>query len=267
MEKFNHKKSLGQNFLKSEKALTEIIESAQIEKNEWVLEIGPGLGVLTEKLLKNGARVLAVEKDKNLIEILNKKFQEEIKNGQLFILEQDGLLLDINNTPIKNSSYKIIANIPYYITGEILRLSLSVWRQPKKIVFMLQKEVAKRICATDQKESLLSISVKIFGEPKLISIVKAGSFVPAPKVDSAILEIKNISKNNFGNITEENFFKIAKAGFAHKRKMLGGNLKELFKKRTEDILIQSKIDPKLRPENLTIENWIEITKNYSKMNP
>jgi 16S rRNA (adenine1518-N6/adenine1519-N6)-dimethyltransferase len=195
MEKFNHKKSLGQNFLKSERALTEIIESAQIEKNEWVLEIGPGLGVLTEKLLKNGARVLAVEKDKNLIEILNKKFQEEIKNDQLFILEQDALLLDINNSPIKSSSYKIIANIPYYITGEILRLALSAWRQPKKIVFMLQKEVAKRICATDQKESLLSISVKIFGEPKLISIVKAGSFVPAPKVDSAILEIKNISKN------------------------------------------------------------------------
>lgn len=267
MEKFNHKKSLGQNFLKSEKALTEIIESAQIEKNEWVLEIGPGLGILTERLLKNGARVLAVEKDKNLIEILNNKFQEEIKNGQLFILEQDALLLNINNTSIKNASYKIIANIPYYITGEILRLALSVWRQPKKIVFMLQKEVAKRICATDKKESLLSISVKIFGEPKLINIVKAGSFVPAPKVDSAMLEIKNISKKFFQEITEENFFKIVKAGFAHKRKMIGGNLKEILKDKTEEILIKSKTDPKLRPENLTIENWIEITKNYSKTSP
>jgi 16S rRNA (adenine1518-N6/adenine1519-N6)-dimethyltransferase len=236
MEKFVHKKSLGQNFLKSEKAFRDIIDSAQIKKDEWILEIGPGLGALTEKLLGSGARVVAIEKDKNLIDILNKKFEQETKEGRFFLIEQDALLFNISVSPIQNNEYKLVANIPYYITGEILRLALSVWRQPKKIVLMLQKEVAKRICATDKRESLLSISVKIFGEPKIISTVKAGSFVPAPKVDSAILEIDHLSKEKLAGLEEKIFFLIVKAGFAHKRKMLGGNLKTILQEKTEEIL-------------------------------
>ncbi len=259
MEKFQHKKSLGQNFLKSEKALKQIVEAGGISNGEWVLEIGPGLGVLTEKILEKGANLVSVEKDRNLIENLNKKFEKEIKNGNLFLIEQDALVFETENSPLQNKNYKIIANIPYYITGEILRKALSIWRQPTKMVLMVQKEVAKRICSKE-KESLLSISVKIYGEPKIIDIVKAGSFYPAPKVDSAIIEISSISKDKLNGIDEAKFFEIVKTGFAHKRKMLGGNLKEIYKENTDNILEKTNISYKSRAEDLKLEDWLKLTK-------
>lgn len=264
MENFKHKKSLGQNFLKSEGALSKIAEAGEIKQDEWVLEIGPGQGVLTKKLLEKGAKVLAVEKDRLLIVELKKRFKDEIENNNLTLLENDILNFDIEKTPIKNNPYKIIANIPYYITGEILRMALSKWRQPNLMVLMVQKEVAKRICAKDNKESLLSISVKIYGKPEIIGIVKAGSFVPAPKVDSAIIKISNISKDALKELDEETFFEIVKTGFAHKRKMVVNNIKSVLGERTETIFKTLLLDTKKRPEDLNLENWIQITKIYSK---
>lgn len=260
------KKSLGQNFLKSEGALNTIIQSGRIQENDLILEIGPGQGALTEKLLASGVKVLAIEKDLRLISFLKNKFSEEVKTNQLTILEQDVLDFD----PDQNlKKYKIIANIPYYITGAIIRKFLSANNQPERMVLLVQKEVAQRIIARDQKESLLSISIKIYCEPKIEKIVSAGSFVPAPKVDSAIISFENISKNSFlkNEINEKNFFEILHLGFAHKRKILKKNLEPFLKKNEiEKILKKLKIDSKIRAEDLSLENWIEITKEVKVKN-
>jgi 16S rRNA (adenine1518-N6/adenine1519-N6)-dimethyltransferase len=230
-ETLKKKKSLGQNFLKDKNILDKIVEAGEISQGELILEIGPGDGGLTEQILKKECRVVAIEKDDRLIPILKEKFAEQISSKKLVLIHKDILKFKPEDSGLTESNFKIIANIPYYITGEIMRKALSEWPKAKNVVLLVQKEVAKRIIASDQKESLLSISVKVFGEPKLIGIVKAGSFSPAPKVDSAILKIENITNKNFTNIDQERFFLIVKTGFAHKRKMISGNLKEIFKEK------------------------------------
>ena len=249
------KKSLGQNFLKSKAAVQQILTAAHLSPGDTILEVGPGKGVLTEGLLESGARVIAIEKDDRLIEFLNDKFEEQIKRGQLEIVHQD--ILDFNNDDetgkkLLKKSYKLVANIPYYITGALLRKFLESSNQPERMVLMLQKEVAKRIVANDKKESLLSISVKAYGEPKYIATVPARYFSPAPKVDSAILQISNISKKFFteNKISEEKFFRILKSGFAHKRKVLIKNLNT-----TPEIFQKINLSPKIRAENLSLKEW------------
>ena len=263
---FYKKKSLGQNFLRNAGALRKIVDAGKIISDETVLEIGPGEGDLTKELISAGAKVVAVEKDSRLIPILEKKFSKEIKTGQLTIVHRDILEFNPSDFNLTANSYKLIANIPYYLTGEILRKALSKWPQPSKIVILVQKEVAQRIVACDGKESLFSMSVKIYGDPKIIGIVKAGSFVPSPKVDSAIISIENISKKHFQGeslnlkkglpLNEKRFFEILKAGFAHKRKMISGNLKSVLENKTGEKLPLCKIAPSARAENLTLENWL-----------
>lgn len=250
------KKSLGQNFLKDKNILNKIVSAGEIVKEETILEIGPGDGGLTEKLLEKGARVIAVEKDDRLIPILKEKFAKEISSEKFILIHEDILDFKPKAFGFNDLNFKIIANIPYYITGEIMRKALSEWPNAKNIVLLIQKEVAKRIVASDQKESLLSISVKVFGSPKLISIVKAGSFSPAPKVDSAILKIENISNKNLGEVAKERFFEIVKAGFAHKRKMISGNLKNIFGEKTEEKLASCNINPNQRAEEISLEKWL-----------
>jgi len=272
------KKSLGQNFLKSKKALSAMIEAGKITSEDTVLEVGPGQGALTERLLETGAKIIAVEKDDRLIEYLNKKFVEETKNGKFSLIHGDILELDLNSLGLKSSKYKLIANIPYYITGLIFRKFLSENIQPSKLVIMVQKEIADRIIARDGKESLLSLSVKAYGTAKKIMKVEKENFSPKPKVDSAILLIDNISKDFFlptpntarqaGNeISEEKFFEIIKTGFAHKRKMLIANLKEKFvpptqigKNDLKKFFQDLKIPEKSRSEDLRLEDWKEIIK-------
>lgn len=252
------KKSLGQNFLKSVPALNAIISSGEIKKYDIVLEIGPGKGALTEKLLEKSGKVIAIEKDRDLLEILQEKFKEEIKNGKFVLINEDVL-----NYEIKEKNYKIIANIPYNITGAILKKFLTSKNQPERMVLMVQNEVARRIVARDGDESILSISVKAYGNPKIIMKVPARYFSPAPKVDSAIIAINNISINTFeGNkVNEEKFWELVKNGFAHKRKVLISNLKDLYKKeKILEIFETLNISEKTRAEDLTLENWIAITK-------
>ncbi len=265
MEKIYAKKSLGQNFLKSKKALIAMVDAAQVHHGELVLEIGPGQGVLTEKLLETGAKIIAVEKDDRLIEPLKEKFVKEIESGQLKIIHDDILELDLHSLGLKVGEYKLIANIPYYITGLIFRKFLSGDFQPSKLVLMVQKEIADRIIARDSKESLLSLSVKVYGEPKKIMKVEKENFSPAPKVDSAILLVDNISKNFFDTIKEEDFFELIKAGFAHKRKILMANLKNYFKKDTEikeknfeEIFSFLEIPSKSRAEDLLLYDWKKL---------
>ncbi|MEK7066338.1 MAG: rRNA adenine dimethyltransferase family protein, partial [Patescibacteria group bacterium] len=205
------KKSLGQNFLTSVGAVNKIVDTAveatvKLEvgpptggttSNFTVLEIGPGKGVLTKALLKKFEKVLAVEKDDNLFVELGEKFTKEIETGQLTLIHGDILELTPGKLGLISKNYATVANLPYYITGQFLRSWLETEFPPKFMVLMLQKEVAERITARDGKESLLSISVKAYGEPKYIETIKRGSFYPIPNVDSAILLINNISKEFF----------------------------------------------------------------------
>lgn len=269
------KKSLGQNFLKSNVVLKQIVNAGQLSSDDFVLEIGPGKGALTEKILESGATVLAIEKDHRLIEFLNDKFSEKISEGKLKILEGD--ILDFDPTK-KNEffdpkmKYKLLANIPYYLTGEIIERFLSSNNQPETAVLLVQKEVSDRILARDRKESILSIAVKIYCEPKNITKVPARFFSPVPKVDSAVIALNNISKNNLNNanIKEEDFFKVLKTGFSHKRKVLISNLmlldknieskiQKINRSALDKIFNDLDLDPKIRAENLTTSDWIKLT--------
>lgn len=249
------KKSLGQNFLKSIPALNNIVKAGGIEKDDIILEIGPGKGALTEKLLQAGAKVIAVEKDRELFEFLKEKFVKQIESRSLVLVHEDILEFQIARQDL--TQYKIIANIPYNITGAILKKFLTEKHQPTSMVLMVQNEVAKRIVARDGKESILSISVKAYGEPKLIMKVPARYFSPAPKVDSAVIAINNISRKVFedNKISEEKFWEIVKAGFAHKRKKLSSNLKTLCQRDTLTSLENK------RAEDLTLLDWIEFTRS------
>lgn len=263
--RYKPKKSLGQNFLKSEMALKKIVEAGEINPNDVILEIGPGKGALTRKLLEKAGQVIAVEKDDKLFELLKEKFKKEIGLGSLVLVHDDILKLSMTNKqPARSAggfpkSYKVVANIPYNITGAILKKFLSAEHQPERMALMVQHEVAKRIMASDKKESILSISVKTYGEPKFIMKVPAREFSPAPKVNSAIIAIKNISRRFFeeNKINEEKFWEIVKKGFAHKRKKLSSNLKNLLK-RTENSHVE-KLGNK-RAEDLALSDWILLAK-------
>jgi 16S rRNA (adenine1518-N6/adenine1519-N6)-dimethyltransferase len=286
------KKSLGQNFLKSSLALKKIIEAGEIKPDDVVLEIGPGRGALTSKLLEKAKTVIAVEKDNQLIFLLKEKFAEQISSGSLVLLHDDIMKFDVEqNVPERTlgrsdgdgqrkfsaenfrgesghilRNYKIIANIPYNITGAILKKFLTERQQPESMILMVQHEVGRRIVASDKKESLLSISVKAYGEPKLIMKVPARYFSPAPKVDSAIISIKNISRKtfeenktrpteqSFGRVSEERFWEIVKAGFAHKRKKLSGNLKGILDPQKDPFLSFGD----KRAEDLALLDWISL---------
>src|SRR3989338_442365 len=212
------KKSLGQNFLTSRGVARDIVVAAQITPDDVVLDIGPGKGFLTEGLLQKAKKVIAVEKDVRMVEYLKDKFAQEIRDGKLELIHQDILSFDISRSTLHALRFTLVANIPYYITGEILRTFLSGNIQPTCMVLMVQKEVADRTVARDGKESILSMSVKVYGTQRYIQKVPARYFSPEPNVDSAVLLIEKISKKNFKNKNDEDmFFEIVKRGFAHKQ--------------------------------------------------
>ncbi|MFZ2303220.1 MAG: 16S rRNA (adenine(1518)-N(6)/adenine(1519)-N(6))-dimethyltransferase RsmA [Minisyncoccia bacterium] len=253
------KKSLGQNFLNSRTVARDIVRAGELSPADTVLEIGPGKGFLTCEILTSGANIIAVEKDDRMIPILSEKFAKEIKAKQLILIHGD-ILEKINSDTLKlPKTYKLVANIPYYITGQIIRAFLESKNKPKQMILMVQKEVAFRIVARDKKESILSIAVKAYGTPKLIKKVPARYFTPSPKVDSAILSITNISGKNFTSKTAEKyFFEVVRTGFAHKRKILAGNLKEFFGEKTLIVLKKSGVPENARAENLSMEQWRSI---------
>src|ERR1035437_7007846 len=250
------KKSLGQNFLKSEPALKRIVEAGEIKLDDIILEIGPGKGALTRKLLEKAGLVIVIEKDYELFGFLKMKFEKEISSGKLKLVNDDILEFNTSNYNLETRTYKIIANIPYNITGAILKKFLTEKHQPLLMVLMVQHEVAKRIIASDKKESILSISVKAYGEPKMIMKVPARYFSPAPKVDSAVIAIKNISRKTFieNKLDEKKFWELVHAGFAHKRKKLSNNLKTIIKDIPEEYKNK-------RAEELSLKDWISLAKN------
>ena len=253
------KKSLGQHFLADQTARATIIATANLKAGETALEIGPGEDFLTEALLQTGARVIAVEKDDRLIRLLAEKFKPEILAGQFELIHAD--ILDFHFS-LFTFHFKLIANIPYYLTGQIIRQFLTATNQPTSMTLMLQKEVAQRIVAKNSKESLLSISVKAYGAPHYLRAVPRGAFRPTPKVESAIILIDKINKNNFREISEEKFFVLVKQGFDQKRKMLRAKLGL-----TTEELASCGVNPKDRAENLTVDQWLCLSKQKSVPHP
>ncbi len=259
------KKHLGQHFLNSPKALKEMVESADIKGDDYVLEIGPGKGVLTEKILEKSKHLFVIEKDKDMIPILEQRFEKEIKNKKLKIIEGDILKFSPEEY-FKEKKYKIVANIPYYITGAIIEKFLSTKNPPTDMSLLVQKEVAERIAAKEKKQSILSIAVSAYGEPFYISKVPRGAFNPPPKVDSAVLAIRNISKVFFQEISELEFFLLVKSVFGKKRKQLQSSLSDFLedKNLANQILAELKINPKERPENLSLSEWKKLALNIKK---
>lgn len=260
-------KKFGQNFLIDKNILEKIIKSADIKPDDIVLEVGPGTGALTQELAKKSKKVIAVEKDPVMIKILSETLTG-FKNVEII----NGDILKLQNLKIKN--YKVVANIPYYITAPLIRKFLEEKNQPLKIILMVQKEVAQRICSRPPDMSLLSVSVQFYAEPEIISYVPKNCFLPAPKIDSAIIKI--VPKNKY-NVDPKLFFEVVKAGFLHPRKQLVNNLTVLKslngvkldksvrkvqdKSKIYNWLLKNKINPSQRAETLSIENWISLAKN------
>lgn len=256
------KKSLGQNFLVDKEALNKIVVAAELKKTDTVIEIGPGLGVLTQELTKHAGEVIAIEKDDELAKKLNVRCQmANVKNIE--ILNQDILESDLTKliklAPNK-ASYKLVANIPYYITSKILEKFLAAENKPELIVLLVQKEVAERICAEPGNTSVLSISVQYYGEPEIVGIVKSTSFWPQPKVDSAILKISNV-RCQMSDVNEADLFKIVRAGFRSRRKTLVNNLMSgtnLSREELFDILDKTGLDKNVRAQELSVEKWVKL---------
>ncbi|OGY42611.1 MAG: ribosomal RNA small subunit methyltransferase A [Candidatus Buchananbacteria bacterium RBG_13_36_9] len=261
-------KAKGQNFLINQNVLQKIVAAAQLKKEGNVLEIGPGLGILTEELIKYSQNVLAVELDKRLLFFLKQKFKAP-KN--LEILEADILKIknaDLVKNFVDSKDYKVVANLPYNITKPILRKFLSYQPKPSVLVILVQKEVAEKICAKPGEMSLLSLTVQFYGQPEIIGYVGKQNFYPQPKVDSAILRIKSYPQNLppdlvkkpalLAGFEEKKFWQLVKLGYSSPRKQLHNNLAAGLKIPNSEIKIAlktAKLNEKIRAEELALTDW------------
>ncbi len=255
-------KRLGQNFLQDHFALEKIALAAEIQRDDSVLEVGPGLGSLTRYLAASAQKVVAVELDPDLLGPL----QAVIAPYQnVKIVQGDILKLPIAEL-IDQPGYLAVANIPYNITSAILRHLLESEPKPRRIVLTVQKEVAERICAKAGDLSLLALSVQVYGKPQIAARIPAGAFFPAPKVDSAVLRIDIYPDPLIANETLQTFFKLIKAGFGQKRKTLRNSLSaglHIPPAEAETLLTSAGIDPKRRAETLSIAEWKGLCELYN----
>jgi 16S rRNA (adenine1518-N6/adenine1519-N6)-dimethyltransferase len=245
-------KHLGQNFLIDKTIISKLIKGAKLLKTDTVLEIGPGMGILTQEIAKRAKEVIAVEKDGRMCKLLKERLRD-FKNIE--IINQDILKFQA-----KIRNYKIISNLPFYITAPVIRKFLEAKNSPQEMVLIIQKEVAQRICAQPPKMSILAVSVQFYANVKILSYVSKKSFYPQPKVDSAIIEI--IPEKKY-KISVDKFFKVVKAGFSQPRKQLANNLSKqlkINKKELGSLLLDKGIKPSQRAETLTINNWIDLSK-------
>lgn len=265
-------KGLGQNFLVDKNALLKVVNTADISEDDLILEVGPGLGSLTRYLGAAAHRVIAVELDKNLLPALHETLAPfdnvEIVVGDILELNPVELLSrDQSSSATNPPSYKVVANIPYYITSALIRHLLEAKIQPNRIVLTVQKEVAQRICEQPPKMSLLALSVQVYGEPKISAKISAGAFYPIPKVDSSVVKIDLYHHPRIPISLIPDFFRLAKAGFSQKRKTLRNSLSAgmaLPKDDVESILNQAGIDPQRRAQTLSLEEWEALTINVAQ---
>ena len=255
-------KGLGQNFLQDNQALQKIVNAADLNPEEAVLEIGPGLGSLTRYLALSARSVTAVELDRKLFPAME-SILAPYKNIRLV----QGDILKINPAElIEEAGYVVVANIPYYITSVVIRHLLEADHRPSRMVLTVQKEVAERICADPGKMSLLALSVQVYGKPVIGDIIPAGAFYPQPKVDSAVLCIDLYPQPKIPSDKLDIFFSIIKAGFSQKRKTLRNALSgglRITTEESEGLLSAASIDPKRRAETLNLEEWGRLVRIFS----
>jgi 16S rRNA (adenine1518-N6/adenine1519-N6)-dimethyltransferase len=262
--RFHTKKSLGQHFLTSPVVPGWLAGAASIEVGELVIEIGPGTGVLTAVLLDRGAHVIALEADPRALVVLAKRFAAEIAAGTLTLIHTDVRELDLAALGLTDHSFKIVANIPYYLSGHLFRHCLAGKAQPSTLVFLVQKEVGKRVASDFSrggKHSLLSLSVQVYGDVQYVRTVSRGHFSPAPQVDSGIVVVTNISRNNFAGLSEADFFRLLHLAFGQKRKQLLGNLAaEYDRDGLTDLFSSLGLSPTVRAEDVSLADWLVVAK-------
>ena len=265
------KKGLGQHFLVDGRVLKRIVAAAELTPEDTVIEVGPGLGILTQELVQRAGRVLAIEADSEMVSALG---QLTTRSPNLTVVHGDVM----QNDPISllassgaggvPASYKVVANIPYYITSAVLRHFLEASRQPALVVVMVQKEVGKAIVAQPGDMSLLAVSIQFYGKPSLVARVPARSFYPPPKVDSVILRVDVYPKPPVSVPSSRAFFDTVRAGFSAPRKQLRNSLAQGLAVGTQeaaDLLQQAEIDPRRRAETLSIEEWGRLCRERDRL--
>ncbi len=249
-------KSLGQHWLRDRDILSYIADCAELSSGDTVLEIGPGLGTLTSELLRRAEKVIAVEFDSELA----RKLPAQFPGKNLEVIQGDILKFDLS---ILTVGYKVVANVPYYITSKIVKMLMTDTNKPSVTVLLVQKEVAERLAAKPGKMSILAISAQVFADVSLGDIVPAKLFTPPPKVDSRVVILRTRQSPFFTDINENDFFRIVKAGFSAKRKKLRSSLSgglKLPKIEIETILKKANISPDARAETLDLDAWVHLTR-------
>lgn len=257
------KKSLGQHFLTDSAFADRIVEAAELTPADTVLEIGPGPGVLTRRLIARAGRVVAVEIDERFVQLLT----EELGGApSLSILHRDilevdpGSIVAAEGDPVR---YKVVANLPYYITSPILRHLLEAQDPPSSAVLMVQREVAERICARPGDMSILAVSVQFYATPSICFTLPPGAFRPPPNVESAVIHLAVREQPAVANMAAKDFFRVVRAGFGQKRKQLLNSLSAglaLDRARTGSLLAEAGVDPARRAETLSLDEWGELAK-------
>jgi 16S rRNA (adenine1518-N6/adenine1519-N6)-dimethyltransferase len=250
------KKSLGQHWLHDRSVLAHIADCAQLTSDDTVLEIGPGLGTLTSELLRRSKKVIAVEFDHELA----RKLPAQFPGKDLQVVQSDILSFDLSGLP---TGYKVVANVPYYITSKIVQLLMTSANKPSIAVLLVQKEVAQRLAAQPGDMSILAVSAQVFADVTLGDIVPARLFTPPPKVDSQVVILKTRTQPFFTDVSEKAFFRVVKAGFSAKRKQLRSSLAGglgVTKDQALAYLDQASISPDLRAENLSLDDWTRLAK-------
>ena len=259
-------KRLGQNFLLDPAALQNVVEAAEIQSHDQVLEIGPGLGSLTVWLAQKAQRVVAVELDANLIPPL-----EQVLAALPNVQVVQGDILEIDPTRlIDQPGYLVVANIPYYITSAVIRHLLEASQPPRRLVLTVQREVAERICARPGDLSLLALSVQVYGRPQVVTRIPAGAFYPPPKVDSAVVRVDLHANPEVPAHLLGLFFRLAKAGFSQKRKNLRNSLSggmHWSTQQAEQILDTAGIQAQRRAETVSIAEWGKLAEQVQALTP
>ena len=257
-------KAFGQNFLVDHDVLLYIVEAAEIHAGDQVLELGAGTGVLTRELAKRARRVVAVELEREMLSLLTKTTRNYTN---VEIMERNLLYVDPGEI-FGSDSYKLVANLPYYIASPTFRHFLESANTPRLFVVMVQYEVAQRIVAAPGDLSLLGVSIQFYGEPKIVAHVPARAFYPAPKVDSAILRIDLKDEVPLTPGQRDSFFRLVQAGFSQRRKQLHNSLAHGLHRKNADVqpwLLAANIDPSRRAETLSIEDWLQLWHEMEKI--
>jgi 16S rRNA (adenine1518-N6/adenine1519-N6)-dimethyltransferase len=259
---------LGQHFLKNHNILSALVSLLDPEEATPVIEIGPGHGELTQHLLSSGAHVAAIEKDEAMIEHLNTNFEKEIQQGQLTLIHQDVLSALPEVVASYTGPYDIAGNIPYYITGYILRTIGDISHKPRHTLLVMQKEVAERACATKGKMNLLAASIQVWATPRIVKHISRKSFSPPPKVDSAALLLEATQENSITANTQKIYYTFIRTLFSHPRKNILNNLSLLFEKRevVRETIEQCGLSTTLRPQHLSIDEIKKLFASFHNSN-